>query len=51
VMECFNLSLNFRRLHEFKAQFSQYYDKTYRHILEKLDKSLFTAVLFSHAGD
>jgi hypothetical protein len=36
VRECFNLPLDYRNLHEFKAQFAQYYDKTYRHILKKL---------------
>jgi predicted RecB family nuclease len=36
VRECFNLPLDFRKIHEFKARFAQYYDKTYRRILEKL---------------
>ena len=36
VRECFNLPLDFRKLHEFKARFALYYDKTYRHILKKL---------------
>lgn len=36
VRECFNLPLDYRNLHEFKAQFAQYYDKTYRHILKQL---------------
>jgi predicted RecB family nuclease len=36
VRECFNLPLDFRKIHAFKARFAQYYDKTYRRILEKL---------------
>jgi hypothetical protein len=36
VRECFNLPLNFRQIYDFKARFAQYYDKTYRRILEKL---------------
>ncbi len=36
VRECFNLPLNYRKIHEFKARFAQYYDKTYRRILERL---------------
>ena len=36
VRECFNLPLDFRRIYAFKARLAQYYDKTYRRILEKL---------------
>ena len=36
IRECFNLPLNFRHIYQFKGRFAQYYDKTYRHILEKL---------------
>jgi predicted RecB family nuclease len=36
VRECFNLPVNFQNIYQFKAQFSQYYDKTYRRILERL---------------
>lgn len=36
VRECFNLPLDFRKIYQFKARFAQYYDKTYRRILEKL---------------
>jgi hypothetical protein len=36
VKECFNLSLDFRRIHQFKARFAKYYDKTYRRILQRL---------------
>jgi predicted RecB family nuclease len=36
VKECFKLPLDYRRIYTFKARFAQYYDKTYRRILEKL---------------
>ena len=36
VRECFNLSLDYRRIYAFKERFAQYYDKTYRGILNKL---------------
>jgi hypothetical protein len=36
VRECFNLPLDYRNIHEFKTQFAEYYDKTYRNILKKL---------------
>jgi len=36
VRECFDLPLDFRKIHEFKARFAQYYDTTYRNILQKL---------------
>jgi predicted RecB family nuclease len=36
VRECFHLPLNFRQIYKFKARFAQFYDRTYRRILEKL---------------
>jgi len=36
IRECFNLPLDFQRIHGFKARFAQYYDRTYRRTMEKL---------------
>jgi predicted RecB family nuclease len=36
LRECFSLPVNFRYIYEFKARFAQYYDETYRRILDRL---------------
>jgi hypothetical protein len=34
--ECFSLPIDFRRLYEFKARFAEYYNTTYKTLIDKL---------------